>query len=339
MNNNKPKAKSKKTKKRKIAFKRIFAFLLFEIIFTLLVGPFFLYYGPFENVKKGFVGAAMTSYKSQFLATWFLSDDKINKILAENNNIEEIAQDVSSENIEIPKNHDETIERYDIEGSKFNGYLLIISDPTRVSVGYSSKIGKEGQTVSQIAEDNNAVAAINAGGFTDGTGTAQWTGTGGQPQGLIMNKGNVIFNSENEDSKIDMIAISSEGRLIIGKYSLNELKELGAKEAVSFGPTLVVNGKGTIRGGDGGWGIAPRTVIGQRKDGAIMFLVIDGRQLFGSLGATLKEAQDVMIDYGAINAANLDGGKSTTMYLNGEVINTPSDSLGERSVPTAFIVN
>lgn len=337
MNKNKSKAKARKKKRRKkISLKRVFAFILFEIVFTAIVGPFYLYYGPFENVKKGFVGSAMTSYKSQFLATWFLSEEKINKILAENNNNdEEISQDVESKEVEIPKTHDETIERYDIDGGdKFKGYLLIVKDPTRVKVGHSSKLGKEGQTLSQISEDNDAVAGINAGGFANGIDT----GTGGQPEGIILKDGNVVFKGIDENHKTDIIAINKDGRLIIGKYSLNELNELGAKEAVTFGPTLVVNGKPTIKNGNGGWGVAPRTAIGQRSDGSIMLLVIDGRQLFGSVGASLKEVQDLMIEYGAVNVANLDGGKSTTMYYEGEVINTPSDALGERSIPTAFIV-
>lgn len=337
MNKNKSKAKTRKKKRRKkISLKRVFAFILFEIVFTAIVGPFYLYYGPFENVKKGFVGSAMTSYKSQFLATWFLSEEKINKILAENNNNDdEISQDVESKEIKIPKTHDETIERYDIDGGdKFKGYLLIVKDPTRVKVGHSSKLGKEGQTLSQISEDNDAVAGINAGGFANGIDT----GTGGQPEGIILKDGKVVFKAIDENHKTDMIAINNDGRLIIGKYSLNELNELGAKEAVTFGPTLVVNGKPTIKSGNGGWGVAPRTAIGQRSDGAIMLLVIDGRQLFGSVGASLKEVQDLMIEYGAVNVANLDGGKSTTMYYEGEVINTPSDALGERSIPTAFIV-
>jgi hypothetical protein len=89
--------------------------------------------------------------------------------------------------------------------------------------------------------------------------------------------------------------------------------------------------------GDGGWGIAPRTAIGQRKTGEVLFLVIDGRTI-DSIGATLKDIQDILLQYGAYNASNLDGGSSTTMYFNGKVINKPSDKLGERTVPTAFIV-
>lgn len=108
-------------------------------------------------------------------------------------------------------------------------------------------------------------------------------------------------------------------------------------EAVSFDKTMIVNGKKTIKSGDGGGGIAPRTAIGQRKDGSILLLIIDGRQA-SSIGATYREVQDIMYEYGAYNAANLDGGSSSTMYYDGEVINNPCDALGERSIPTIFYV-
>ena len=326
-------------RKKKAGFKwtTFFKFLIFQVIFGVIIMPILIYYGPFNNVKRSLVGAAMTSYKHQYLATLFLSKEKINEILSQNK-IEDIKQDNSDNEVDLPKIHNNSIERYDIEGSKFNGYMLLIKDPTRVKVGYSSKLGREGQTTSQIAKNFNAVAAINAGGFTDNSGTAKWTGNGGTPTGLIMSEGKIVFNSLRENEKIDMMALTGRGRLLVGKYSLHRLKELGVKEAVSFGPPLVVNGQPTIRTGDGGWGIAPRTAIGQRKDGAILFLVIDGRQVFGSIGATLKEAQDVMLKYGAINAINLDGGKSTTMYYDGDVINNPSDHLGERAVPSVVMV-
>lgn len=122
---------------------------------------------------------------------------------------------------------------------------------------------------------------------------------------------------------------------MVGKYTLDEIKNLDIKEAVSFGPALVVNGKPMIKSGDGGWGIAPRTAIGQKADGTVIFLVIDGRAI-SSVGATLKDVQNIMLDYGAVNATNLDGGSSTTMYYKGKVINNPSNPLGERMVPTIF---
>ena len=171
----------------------------------------------------------------------------------------------------------------------------------------------------------------------DQSSTSQWTGNGGIPSGIVMSGGEVIHDDLGEGNKTELLAIDKQGVMIVGKYSVEDLKEKGIQEALSFGPTLVVNGKMTPMSGDGGWGIAPRTAIGQRQDGAIILLVIDGRGV-GSLGATLKETQEIMYQLGAVNAMNLDGGKSTTLYYDGDVRNTPSNSMGERAIPTAIIV-
>lgn len=112
------------------------------------------------------------------------------------------------------------------------------------------------------------------------------------------------------------------------------MKKLGVTEAVSFGPALIVEGQKTITTGNGGWGMAGRTVIAQKKDGSIILLVIDGIQL-DSYDATLKEVQDLLYDeYEAYNTTNLDGGSSSTMFYNDEIINSPSDPLGEKSIKT-----
>ena len=337
--NQKSKSKLKKGKKKAKRFSAltIMSFFIFEILFTACTFPFILLYGPFEKSKSTYVGAAMTSMSHQYLAKWFLSDEKIAQILGENST-ETTDETTNASQIEIPKVKDETIESYEIaDNSKYKGYYLVIKDPTRVKIGYTSKLKVEGETTSQIAENNDAVAAINGGGFTDQSSEQKWTGTGGLPIGLIMSGGEVKYNDLGENGEADLLAITKEGVMIVGKYSVEKLQELGVQEALSFGPSLVINGKMTPMSGDGGWGIAPRTVIGQRKDGAIILLVIDGRGA-SSLGATLKEAQEVIFKLGAYNAMNLDGGKSTTMYYGGDIINTPSNSMGERSIPTAIIV-
>lgn len=234
---------------------------------------------------------------------------------------------------------DENVQLYKFENEKYKGYYLEIKDPTRVKVGYSSKLNTEGETVSQIAENNNAIAAINGGGFVKfSSDELQGDETnGGNPIGTVMTGGKVIYTDLSEDEKTDILAITKEGKLIVGKYSLNDLSELGAEEVLSFGPSLIVNGKMTGMEGDGGWGIAPRTAIGQKKDGTIIMLVIDGRNV-ESLGATMKEVQDVMFKLGAVNAINLDGGKSTSMYYGGNIINKLADNKGERTISTAIIV-
>ncbi|MCI1944875.1 phosphodiester glycosidase family protein [Clostridium luticellarii] len=326
-------------KKRRTVWKLILCFLLFEFIFTGATAPFLVFYGPFENVKRTIVGAAMTTLSHQYIAKLFLSDEEIKKILAGNT-----AESVEQNNVEtlnFENKHDSSIEREDISDDKknFKGYILIIHDPTRVKVGYSKKLGTAGELTSRIAKNNNAVAAINGGGFKDSSsGDSKWTGTGGKPTGILMSNGKVVSNDiEDPDEKSEVMAITNKGQLLVGNHSLNDMKERGVTEAISFGPALIVNGKGTIKSGDGGWGIAPRTAIGQRSDGAMIFLVIDGRQT-KSIGASLRDVQNIMIKYGAINATNLDGGSSSTMYYEGEVINNTCDPLGERSVPSAIYV-
>jgi exopolysaccharide biosynthesis protein len=333
MNSNNVSKRKKKHKLRNFIF-----FLILGIVFTGITAPLIVFYGPFNNVKKTVVDAAMTTLSHQWIAKLFLSDAEIQKI--RNEDTVQIVQQGNDNLIKFANTHDRTIERYDISnGIKFSGYVLIIQDPTRVKVGYSSKLGTQGELTSQIAQDNGAIAAVNAGGFSDSSSAnTKWTGTGGIPTGLIMSNGVIKFNDiTNYDKKLDITAITKKGQLLVGPHSLNDLETLGVTDAISFGPALVVNGNGTIKSGDGGWGIAPRTAIGQRSDGAIILLAIDGRSA-KSIGASLKDVQNIMLQYGAYNASNLDGGSSTTMYDAGNIINNPCDPLGERAVPSAFIV-
>ncbi|WP_271809568.1 phosphodiester glycosidase family protein [Clostridium beijerinckii] len=328
------KLKISKKKNKKISFVSILSLLLFGLIFTAVTFPFLILYGPFENAKRTYVGAAMSSMTHQYLATWFLSDEQINNIIGKPSS--EMDEETTNVNkVNIPKNKDDSIELYEIaDNPKYKGYYLVIKDPTRIKIGVSSKLKTEGETTSEIAKNNGAIAAINGGAFVDKS-TVEWTGTGAFPDGIVMSDGKEIWNSLDKNSKTDLFGITKEGVLIVGKYSENQLKELGVQEALSFGPSLIINGKKTDITIDGG--IAPRAAIGQRADGAIILMVIDGRSLT-SLGATYKEVQEVIYKLGAINAINLDGGKSTTMYYDDDIINTPSNSMGERTIPTAVIV-
>ena len=314
--------------------KRLFAFLIFQFIFALVTMPLLIFYGPFEEVKGTIVGTSWNTLKHQYIVKFFLSDEAIARILRDSYADDPTAKGESIEKIELSGEHDSAIEVYNIEGGDFKGKLMVVHDPTRIIVGYSSLFPESGETTSQIAKNSGGVAGINAGGFLD----SGWTGTGGIPMGFIIHDGKVIYDQyEGKDVKQETVAFTNEGMLIVGRHTIKRLMEYGVKEGVSFGPPLIVNGKPTIRKGDGGWGIAPRTAIGQRKTGEVLLLVIDGRTI-ESFGATLREVQDILFEYGAVNAANLDGGSSTTMYYNGKVINRPSDKLGERLVPSAFVV-
>ena len=319
---------------RKSGGRRLLIFLLFEFIFTCITLPFFIFYGPFEEVKRTLVGASGNTLHHQLMAKTFLSDQAIARILGSAYAVDPTERGEQLQVLNISNDHNSKIEVFNIDGGDFEGKLMVVHDPTRIIAGYSSQLPDSGETTSQMAKNNGAVAGINAGGFMD-TG---WTGTGGTPLGFIIHNSKVIYNQvKNENEKQETVAFTEEGMLIVGKHSMAQLKKLGIKEGVSFGPPLIVNGKPTITKGDGGWGIAPRTAIGQKETGEVLLLVIDGRTL-ESFGATLRDVQDILMQYGAVNAANLDGGSSTTMYFIGKVINKPSDKLGERTVPTAFLV-
>jgi len=355
MNNNNQYANDKryrKSNKKKIGKLRLFVyFIIFELLFSVATAPIIVYYGPFTNLKKMVVGAAMSSYSHQYLATLFLSKSQINKIryggvtsntTHQSNKQEDVSQINTNTN-------DSSIELRKVQGGiKFNGLMMVIHNPTKVKVGYSKFLGKQGETTSTIAKEFNAIAAINGGGFTDQAQntTAEYTGTGAFPEGLVISNGKVVYPKSNIDYNKeiagDVVGITNRGVLIVGRYSINYLLNNNVTDALTFGPILILNGIAQTKDDSGNnidsQGPAPRTAIGQRKDGAILLLVIDGRQGLQA-GATIKEVQDIMVQEGAYNAINLDGGASTTMYYNGQVLNNPSDKFGERPIPTIFYVS
>ncbi|HHW31861.1 MAG TPA: exopolysaccharide biosynthesis protein [Clostridiaceae bacterium] len=303
-------------------------------VFSFITMPFLIFYGPFEEVKRVVTGATWNTLTHHSITRFFLSEEKIKEILSRSYAVDPTENGEALQILNFGSKETEKIEYYDIKGSGFRGKLLVVHQPQSIVVGYSENLPKSGSTTSEIAIKNGAIAAINAGGFID----EKSVGTGGNPMGFIIHDGEVVYNQcGDENIPQDTVAFTDKGVLIVGKHSISKLKGYKVKEGVSFGPPLIVNGNPTITEGDGGWGIAPRTAIGQRKTGEVLMLVIDGRNL-GSLGATLKEVQDILLKFGAVNAANLDGGSSTTMFFNGKVVNRPSDKLGERTVPSVFMV-
>ncbi|SUP43174.1 phosphodiester glycosidase family protein [Veillonella criceti] len=303
-------------------------FILVMFIFTMVTSPIVVLFGPFDNLKRTVVGAIMRSRHPHYI-TWLFNQDEINMILGTVSTVR--SQDL----FKFKAREDTTLKMHKIESTRYVGYVLEIPDPRRVKVATARNIEEKGETVSNIAKDNDAVAAINAGGFHDPNGT----GTGRLPYGFIMQEGNYVIGKDvGPDEAVDFVGFTKEGNLIAGTYNKTELSDMNAAEGITFGPPLIVDGKKMITDGDGGWGIGPRTAIGQRKDGTVIFVVIDGRQPGYSTGATLRDVQDVLFEEGAYIAANLDGGSSTTLYYNGKVVNKPADLLGERMIPTAFIV-
>ncbi len=306
-------------------------FGVFTIFLLLFMGFLYVPFQPFETLRSLWVSSAMTSMNHQYLAKWFFNDAKIQQILDSNKPL--VLGNSNPASIDMNgTNKNNGTELIDISQSGFKGYLLKVNDPGRVKVAATRYLGKIGERAEDIAKDTGAVAVINGGMFND----PQGNGSGGHPQGILMSNGRIL-SKDYGVSIYDVIGMNKSNVLVLGHYSLTHIKQMGIRDAVTFGPFLVVNGKPAITHGDGGWGIAPRTAIGQTKDGTILMLVIDGRQI-GSLGATLKEVQDVMLEYGAYNVANLDGGASTVLYYHNQIVNHPSSPYGERHAPSFFIV-
>lgn len=306
----------------------VLKWLAVTLIFAVVTSPIVVLFGPFVNLKQAVVGAILRSRHPHYI-TWLFDQEDLDRILGRMDQAPE--QNIFT----FAAREDKTLTLHKIESERFVGYILEIPDPRRIQVATAADINEKGDTTSNIAHNNDAVAAINGGGFYDPNGT----GTGRLPYGFILHEGEYLLGKDVDDvEEVDFIGFTDEGNLIAGTYNKAELRRLGAREGLTFGPPLIVNGMKMITDGDGGWGIGPRTAIGQRRDGTVLFVVVDGRQIGYSIGATLADMQNIMYEQGAEIAANLDGGSSSTLYLNGKVVNKPADLLGERMIPTAFIV-
>lgn len=347
--------KSKKVKRAKS--KGTFAKILLVVLILALIeimSLLFLLYGPWSGFRDWLITTAMSSMRHQYLATWFYDDKTIQECLNKNKVVE--VSGVTDENtIEIvdydkkeevvyaneyerqilekdENNNDYKIIKID-GGNDYEGYMAVIYDPSRIEVATSSYIGRNGEYLTDISKKNNALVAINGGGFIDENNK----GSGATPIGITMSKGKL---SSNSGGTFGLIGFNNENKLLLGKITSTQAKQRGIRDCVSFGPYLILNGEKSQIYGNGGWGKAPRTAIGQRADGIVLFLVLDGNRTLGK-GATIKDMIEIFERYGAINASNLDGGTSTSMTVKGKTVNNPtnlSGGSGTRPIPSAFIL-
>ncbi|WP_459502283.1 phosphodiester glycosidase family protein [Bacillus sp. C1] len=218
----------------------------------------------------------------------------------------------------------------------FEGKLVTISNPFNVKLAthQGTQGSEKGEKISVMAKRNHALVAVNASGFSDETGR----GGGNIATGIVIEDGKIINTNHDNNAPTIISGLTEFGEMITGNYSAKQLLAKHVISAAGFMPQLIVDGEKMITEGDGGWGSAPRSIMAQKQDGSLMFLVIDGRQAH-SIGATLKECQDILYEKGAINAMAMDGGSSATLYLWGKVRNSPSTlSHEDRFLPNAWIV-
>ena len=335
----------KKKRKLKKGFKIII------IIFIALVSTgAFLLYGPYSKFRDFLITTAMTTKSHQYLAKIFYSDETIDKVLAKHKVIEPKKSTdpnliMKDENVTFEDEYDEEIltkdpehELYkviEISGKGYQGYLVAIYDPSRVKIATTKYLGVRGESITTVAKDNNAIIAMNAGGFYD----PDWNSNGALPHGIVIKDSKVVSRYAKANVGGGLVGFDKDNKLILGRYSEQQAINMGIRDAIEFGPFLIINGESAFVKGNGGWGIAPRTAIGQRKDGIVLFLVINGR-IPSSIGADMGDLVEVMERYKAVNAANMDGGSSTELVINNEIINKPvaGGVNGLRDMPTFWIV-
>jgi len=292
---------------------------------------------PFAYIRTQLVATAMTTTSHQYIANIVAAESEIEAIMS--NTLGEFipsgyVSHSDTQVIEIAENALCTegftllecgIYFREVSGVALHGQLMLILDPSRIIVATADIPGRMPANVKSMVASYGAIAGINGGWYSSFS-----------PVGFVIAGGQRVYPNAPHYGSNTIVGFTHDNVLIIGQFTEAEALEAGHRDSLHTYPILIIDGEPQITTGDGGWGIAPRTAIAQRKDGAVLFLTIDGRQ-FNSIGATQRQVQDIFLEHNAHNAIALDGGSSSAMYYRGEYLNRPF--LGyERSIPTAFLV-
>lgn len=362
--NNVKKRTKKENKPLKICLRVCLCILTFAAV--TFAGAYFtlwtICHGPSKAARDLFVSTILETGQMKFLASWYFSEDEILAI-TDRNGMGKTEEDVNPDLIEIPTVDENNgnqefdidgIELVEISGRSFFAKLLIINDPSRVKLSTiypwsDFNKSKYGETLEQLVQRGDYAAGINGGEYYS---EGNW---GGIPKGLVVCDGVIQYNAPQAGDV--MVGFTQNDILMIadiGNMSAEQAEQFVAdnqiRDAVSFKDIddgdnnhftkLIINGTSREISGSGS-GANPRTVIGQRADGAVLMLVTDGRGAAGHLGATAQDLISIMQEYGAVNAANLDGGSSSAMYYNGTYEMTSVTlyySTSSWRLPTAFVV-
>ena len=327
---------------------RLGAFLLVTlalVLITLLGVIWVVEKGPSPTVTEKFCRSMRETSAIQWIPNIFLTEEEVAALKSESTENDE-TESVNTSLIRVaPAASDgedsgnNGVELVSIAHGSAKGKLLIVHDPSRVILGVSTEEFSAqipGLQLTALVEKYGGIAGTNAGGFNDENGH----GNGGVPQGLVIS-GGALLNTGKDGENLNVIGFDGDHILHVGTMTADEALALGITDAVSFrthdglASALIINGE--IQTKNLGGGVNPRTAIGQCADGSVLLLVLDGRSI-STLGATMQDVADIMLDYGAVNAGNLDGGSSSVMVYDGEIINNCASVTGPRNIPTAFVV-
>ena len=298
--------------------------------------------GPSPTATETFTRSVRETSAIRWVSRIFLSEEELERYKSVSSPVEESVSVNTSlihmeESVDSGEEDGPGYELLDISEGTCKGKLLIVDDPKRVILGTSDNFGREaGWQLTEMVEKYGAIAGINAGGFNDEGGH----GNGSTPQGLVIDDGEVTWGA-NRTGGFHVVGLDGDGILHVGFMTVKQAQEAGIRWGVSFethdglASALIINGE--VQKHNLGGGVNPRTAIGQREDGALLLLVLDGRSI-STLGATMQDLCDIMLEYGAVNAGNLDGGSSSVMVYGGEIINNCASVVGPRRIPTAFLL-
>lgn len=349
----KSKKKESKEKPTKLGKGLIIGIVVCVIMDLFACTGLFLTYGPISYFRNLLVTSAMTTMSHKYLARTFYSDKTIEKILS-NNTLTEINENTNSNDINfedgkdtgeyssiyeeqiLKRDKDQLYKVIEIKENNYSGHLIAIYDASRVKLVGATNTNYGGAFLTDISKRNNAKVAINASGFYNGGNK------GSTAVGTVIMNGKIVLSSGSSGYGGGLSGFNKDHVLVLTRDDPATAIKNGMVDAVEFGPFLIVNGKAAEIKGDGGWGLASRTVLAQRKDGIVLFLVIDGRQVGHSIGIDMGGLIKILQRYNAHNAVNLDGGGSTTLVVEGKLTNRPCCSVDptskQRYVPNAWIV-
>ncbi len=322
-------------------------FLLIAII-TLYCSLLLICYGPSTKARNLFVTTFLETGALKFMVKLVMTDAKVQEVV-NSNSLKAMDTEVDTDLINV-NSEKKDIEVVEISGSNYKATLLIVPDPTKIKVATTYPFGEYGKDLETIVKENDAIGGIN-GGIYVSSGNK-----GGYPMGVVVSKGEIVWNGDNgvgyhligfdENNILRIIDISGMSKSQIEKLIADEhirdavTFQEEASDANNHFVKLIINGERRESNGLGS-GANPRTAIGQRKDGTVLLLVTDGRGASGHLGATANDLMDIMEEYGAVNAANVDGGSSTTMYYDNKYLQTSVTLYYSNSswrLPEAFVI-
>lgn len=251
----------------------------------------------------------------------------------------------------ITEDNSAPIEIHEVSGSTYYGTMMIVKDPSRVSLATIYPWRELGVTLDELVKSNGAIGGINGGLYNSNNNT------GGTPYGVIVSNGEIQYNKPWQWPGLVLVGFTENNILqIIDVSQMNAaqveqlVKEKKIRDAVTFQDEasdannhfvqLIINDEVREMNGMGS-GLNPRTAIGQRADGAVLMFVTDGRGKNGHLGASASDLIEVMRKFGAVNAANLDGGSSSCMYYDNEWLMTSVTFYNANSswrLPAGFVV-